>query len=339
MAYSWLHSIKGSSGGVNAIDIHVSYSTDGGKTWTYKGPLYTSQQVTDPVTGAMDDTANEVMNLFPQVVNGVTYWYGIHSVYDLPGAGGGNSGSEPYSRRWEIAMAAGDADNGPMGLATAAPQYLGQAIDNEPADFPVSTNLSSLNSELTGCAEFLEPSLIMENNNLYLFLNCIPTSGATGVFYAVFETPDPQANAPNWQWTYVPETTLFADSSDAASIGSHLGPGVTYITQMDVAPGKQPGSLMAIMTGAYNNASGKVSLGCVAAELASVSPPKFIYDSTGAVQVDAVLTSPDSTTTGPGSCTYSPYSATGMILAHRQDSNAPENGGFYSFLMQSTLLP
>jgi hypothetical protein len=176
MAYSWPHNIAGTSSGVQAIDIHVSYSTDGGKTWTYKGPLFTSQQVTNPVTGQTDDTANEVMNLFPQVVNGVTYWYGIHSLYNLPATGSGNSESQPYSRRWEIATAAGDADNGPMGLATAAPQYLGQSIDNE-SSFPVSTNLSSLDPEVSSCAEFPEPALVMENNNLYPFLDCVSSAG------------------------------------------------------------------------------------------------------------------------------------------------------------------
>jgi len=28
-----------------------------------------------------------------------------------------------------------------------------------------------------------------------------------------------------------------------------------------------------------------------------------------------------------------------MILAHRQSSNAPQNGGFFTFLMQSLLFP
>jgi hypothetical protein len=276
--------------------------------------------VTNPVTGQTDDTANEVMNLFPQVVNGVTYWYGIHSLYNLPATGSGNSESQPYSRRWEIATAAGDADNGPMGLATAAPQYLGQSIDNE-SSFPVSTNLSSLDPEVSSCAEFPEPALVMENNNLYPFLDCVSSAGTSGMFYAVFQTPNPQANAPNWQWTYLPEgATKFANSSDAASIGSQLGKGATYLTQMDIAQGKQSGTLLAIVTAAYNDASGK---------LASVSPPQFIYDSKGQVQVDAFITSPDSTSSGPGSCTYSPFSATGMIIAHRQDSNAPQNSGFF----------
>jgi hypothetical protein len=82
-----------------------------------------------------------------------------------------------------------------------------------------------------------------------------------------------------------------------------------------------------------------VSLGCVAAEMTSIDPPKFAYDSQGQVQVDAFLTSPDSEDGGPGSCTYSPYSATGMIQAHRQSTKAPQNGGFFTFLMRSMLFP
>jgi hypothetical protein len=35
----------------------------------------------------------------------------------------------------------------------------------------------------------------------------------------------------------------------------------------------------------------------------------------------------------------SPASATGMMLAYRQSSNAPQNGGFFTFRMQSGLFP
>jgi len=97
--------------------------------------------------------------------------------------------------------------------------------------------------------------------------------------------------------------------------------------------------MLAIMTAAYNNPGGKVSLGCVAAELASIGPPRFVYTEQGQVQVDAVIASDDSQGNGPGSCTYSPDSATGMIMAHKQTSKAPQNGAFYTFLMQSLLFP
>jgi hypothetical protein len=56
------------------------------------------------------------------------------------------------------------------------------------------------------------------------------------MFYAVFTTSDPQDYAGNWVWTYVPQaSTPFANERDAMSVGSHLGTGATYITQMDVA--------------------------------------------------------------------------------------------------------
>jgi uncharacterized protein YciI len=342
MAYSWPHTIRGPAGvrGTQVLDTHVACSTDGGKTWTYKGALYTSQPVLNPVTGQTDYTAHEVMNLAPQVVNRVTYWYGIHSVYNVPQNSGGGSGLENYSKRWEIAMAPGAATTGPMGLASATPQYLGQSVNTYSQYFPVAINLSSLQSEVSGCKQFYEPALVTSNNNLYLFLSCQAIGGPANMFYAVFKTSDPQGNAPNWQWTYIPQgATKFANLSDAISASRYLGPGATYITQMDVAPGKQPGTLLAIMTAAYNKGGGKVSLGCVAAELASIDPPKFIYDSQGQVQVDAFITSPDSQGTGPGSCTYSPFSATGMIVAHKQRSRAPQNNGWFSFLMQSLLSP
>jgi uncharacterized protein (TIGR03437 family) len=343
MAYSWPHTIPSGTAGVagtQVLDIHLASSTDGGQTWTYKGALYTSQPVLNPVTGDTDYTAHEVMNLLPQVVNGVTWWYGIHSIYNVPLSGAGPL-LEDYTKRWEIAVAPGTATTGPMGLASATPQYLGESNNTYPQYFPFSVNLSSLDPAVRGCSQFYEPALTLSNNNLYLFLDCFPNGSDTANrFYAVFKTSDPQDNAADWQWTYVQQgSTKFANQSDAASLGNYLGPGATYITQMDIVPSKNAGILLAIMTAAYDNSAGKVSLGCAAAELANVDPPVFVYNAQGQVQVDAFLTSPDSEDAGPGSCTYSPFSATGMILAHRQSSNAPQNGGFFTFLIQSLLFP
>lgn len=342
MAYSWPHTIpsgKAGVGGTQVLGTHLSYSTDGGNTWNYKGPLYTSQPVLNPVTNQMDDTANEVMNLYPQVINGVTYWYGIHSTYNVPQAGDTGPDSEPYSKRWAIAMAAGTATDGPLGLATAPLQYLGAPDGTYPQSFPVSVNLATLDPEVNGCTTFYEPALIMQNNNLYLFLACTPNNVANR-FYAVFKTTDPQDHAGNWTWTYVEQGPVkFANEHDAVSIGRFFSPGATYITQMDIAPSKNPGILLAIASATFDNTNGKNSMGCVAAELASIDPPRFVYNAQGQVQVDAWIASPDSTDTGPGSCTYSPYSATGMILAHRQSAKSPQNGGFFTFLMQSMLFP
>jgi uncharacterized protein (TIGR03437 family) len=343
MAYSWPHTIPSGRAGVagtQVLDIHLAYSTDGGNTWNYKGPLYTSQPMLDQVTGATDHTANEVMNLYPQVINGVTYWYGIHSNYNVPVATPGGPGSAPYSKRWAIAMAPGTATDGPIGLATATLQYLGEPDNIYPQDFPSSVNLGSLDPEVNGCTTFYEPALIMSGNNLYLFLACTPDSVANR-FYAVFKTTDPRDHPGNWTWSYVEEGSIkFANEKDAVSIGRFFpGTTTTYITQMDLAPSKNPGIIMVIATAAFDNVNGKNSNGCVAAELASIDPPKFVYNAQGQVQVDAYLASPDSPDTGPGSCTYSPYSATGMILAHRQSSKALQNGGFFTFLMQSLLFP
>ena len=342
MAYSWPHTISSGAAGVagtQAIDTHVAFSTDGGHSWTYKGALYTSQAAVNPVTGATDYTAHEVMNLLPYVVNGVTYWFGIHSTYNVTQASGGGSGQESYSKRWLIASAPGTASGGPMALAGAPSQYLGQPINTYPQYFPVAVNLSRLDPEVSGCAEYYEPALLTANGSLYLYLACTG-AGATTQFYAVFKNTNPLGPVADWTWTYVPQgSSRFAVPADAVSVARYLNGPATYITQMDIAPGRNPGGLLAILTAAYNTSSGKVSLGCAAVELAAVDPPRLVYNAAGQVQVDAFLTSADSEDGGPGSCTYSPASATGLILAHRQSSKAPQNGGFFTFLMQSALLP
>jgi len=343
MAYSWPHTIRNGPARpvTGVLDIHLAYSKDGGKTWRYKGPLFTAQTMQNPATGQTDYNSHEVMNLYPQVIKGVTYWYGVHSVYAEPIGRIGGSTPQPYSKRWAIAFAPGTADGGPMSLSTATPQYLGQNQTNTSA-FPVSANLSSLHSEVSACATYFEPALVMSGNNLYLFLQCVTGRDPAGYFYAVFKTSNPQDHAPNWQWSYIPQgTTKFADQRDAMSAGSRLGGGGSYITQMDIAPGKTTSNLLAIFTvanvGSTNqNQYGKIGLGCVAAELASIDPPKFVYHS-GQVQVDAAVTSSDSVSQGPDSCTYSPDSATGIIIAHKLSRDPTY--GFYIRLMQSPLFP
>ncbi len=344
MAYSWPHTIaSGQPGlpGTQVLDIHVASSTDGGMTWHYKGALYTSSEVLNPVTGQTDYTANEVMNLYPQVVDGTTYWYGIHAVYDVP-LGKVGSTFEPYSTRWELAFAPGTPDGGPMALSSAAPEWLGEGMTNSSA-FPVAVNLSSLNPEVSSCQLFFEPALVMSGNNLYLFLSCVNDATGTNYFYAVFNTLDPQSHAPNWQWSYVPEgPTRFANHDDASIAGTHLGGGGVYITQMDIAPSKSTGRLLAIFTVANvdfsnGNANGKIALGCVAAELASIDPPRFVYNQTGQIQIDAAVRSTDSVSQGPGSCTYSPDSATGLIIAHKLSRDPIL--GFYTILEQTGLRP
>lgn len=327
MAYSWPHTTTSST---HVIDTHLASSSDGGVTWNYAGALYTSQL--DPASTTAGYMSHEVMNLYPQVVSGVTYWYGIHSVYDVP-PGGAPGTSEPYTHRWELVYASSTGSVGPMALvSTTDIEYLGDQGNTQTGTWPIAQNLSSLVSG--SCGDTYEPSLTIASGSLYLFLSCTNSGGPSQYFYAVFKAPNPTSTAPNWSWSYVGS---FAVSSDAKSIVNYLGAtNDPYITQMDVTPSNVPGKLFAIATDAFNATSGKNGMGCVAMELANIDPPQLVYNSQGQVQVDAALTSSDSTSTGPGSCTYSPYSGTGMIIA---DRHTLANGSLSSVFDQSYVFP
>jgi hypothetical protein len=333
MAYSWPNTTTGAT---QVVETHVAYSTDRGVTWSNSGlanggVLFPSQTVTNPSTGATNDhTCSEVMNLYPQVVGGVTYWYGIHQTY-LVQQGAGGTGNQPNTVRFALAIAAGGPTTGPMGLATATPQYLGSS-QNTDSDFSASVNLTAL-SGLTNCTQFREPSLIMIGNTMYFQTSCGDLSSI-----AQFSTVNPQANPGNWVWSYVAK---FATQSDAQSVCSHLnGCNQTlYFTQGDIAHSTAAAKTLMILSAVETVAGAKVSLGCVAAELATVSPPTFALDGLGNVKVDAAIASTDSTADGPGSCTYDPASTTGLVMAHKVSNNAPQNGGFFTYFVASGAKP
>jgi hypothetical protein len=341
MAYSWL---RLASGGIQVVDTHLSYSLDNGNTWTYKGPLYTAQPTTDPITGAAEYTSHEVMNLLPQVVGGVTYWFGIHQTYNLAATGHNQVAG---SIRWWLSVApdnSGTNNYGPYGLATSANiEYLGTPSTNT-AGWPVAQNLSALSSDLTGCQAYFEPALILQGTTLYLFLNCQTSNGALP-FYAVFSTPNPESisswtsTPPVWTYGGGGGASAFATSSDARNACYYTWTpdlctaNIMFLTQMDVAQSRNSGTI-AIASVVYLT-SGKISTGCVAIQMASISPPSFVQP----LNIEAVLTSTDSISEGPGSCTYSPASATGVILAHRVSSAAAQDGGFFTYLLQSALAP
>lgn len=365
MAYSWLHVTTGSTAppcvaGIQGVNTHLAYSTNGGVTWLYYGPLFTDACVTDPITPANSDyTSREVVNLLPQVVGGVTYWYMFAQEYYLVNSAGHTQVSG--SIRWYVAIAAGTASTGPSGLASATNyEYLGTPSTNA-TGWPYAQNLSTLASDVNVCHAYFEPWLNLPGGTtLYLGLDC-QNSGGAFPFYAQFSTPNPQGVG-NWisnppVWSYVgggAATTPFATAAQAQTLCTLLTTATVcnanqvYITQMDVAPSSNSANQVAIYSLVYLNPA-KISLGCMVSPLVvsagNVVYPAAFQTSGGNIITSVTLTSPDSTTTGPGSCTYSPFSSTGVILAHKETNctggspGCSTQGGFFSYLMGSTLLP
>jgi hypothetical protein len=344
LAYSYLYVTTSGSNppcpsGIQAVNTHLQRSTDGGSTWTLLSPLFTGACVSDPITPSQNDmTSAEVNNLMIQNVGGSPSYYLIRQTYNLTGAG---HNQVTGSIAWDFRNCTGAS---PACLASATKATVLGTPQTNATGWPYSVNMSTLASQVSGCVAYFEPWLNPSGTTVELGLNCQNNSGALP-FYAAFTTPNPQSIS-NWvstppTWTYVGggAGSSFATTTDAKGVCHYMGqPSVcasqtVFITQMDVVPCSDASSGWCSVFSLVTLTSGKVSLGCLAGEMATVNPPAFVYDAGGRVQIDAVLTSSDSTVDGPGSCTYSLYdSSAGMILAHRKNGAVP-----FTFLMESGL--
>ena len=340
MAYSWPNSTSGAS----AIETHLSKSTDGGATWNYVGAMYPSVTATNPTTHATNYSSNEVVNLLPVVSGGTTYWIAIRLNYWQPAGGA----SQPYTSRFGIAVAAGNATTGPYALAGVTPQYLGSNQNND-ANYPVDVNMQSPQgtpiSALSTCTSFREPALRVDTGgNLVLMLGC-----GTLHFTAQYQAASPIAGG--WSWNYITGSNTFATQTDANSLCSYTNSCAynLFMTEPDMATNKAasgtvlPVSLVRLQSGQ------RISTGCVVAELDTSSLPYTFKRSGGNIIVDATVLSPDSRAGGPGSCTYDPNSSTGVIIAHKETNCASgtpgctaygnPTGNLFTYLMQSLLTP
>ncbi len=358
LAYSWPDV---TADGTKVVDIHVAYSTDSGTTWSNtglsnNGVLYSSQLDFNGVTQSNNHSSHEVMELYPQVVGSTTYWYGMHSMYDVPVGGSGTG--QAYTVRQAMAACPGTPAQGPMCLGVATTQFLGGTDNNQPAYYPISANLTSI-SGLTNCTNFREPTFIMQSvlgvPTLFLFVNCGDMSS-----YAQFATPNPQNSIGNWSWTYtgdtasLPASSGFATISDASGICSFFAScaSTNYLTQSEVAlaagglPGLPAGTMIDLFDVVHLASGNKVSSGVVVTALSRLSPPALVRTASGAVKVFAVIPSTDSMSGGPGTATYDPASAaTGIIMAHKLTActggtaGCNSQGGLYTYLMSTGVKP
>jgi hypothetical protein len=313
MSYSYLTiHVLGPTLHVPAIDIHLAYSDDGGKTWHYQGPLWPSQQGSDQAgdTGS-GYTAHEVSNILPvKTKTGVT-WYGVRLSYFVPSVGNYKN-RRANSFRLEISQAAS-----PQALSSAPAATLGDLFTS--AKWGVDTRLSSLSPDVSNCGIAAESALYYQNNTLYLTVECQVFSGNQGVInndsIVVFAT-QPSGDVHTWKWRYAGR---LAGSKEAKALSK------VNFTQVEIAKGSD-GHLLAIFTpdsfdptrpGFIDHA------GCWVVEVASLNPPRVALDASGKPKIRAIITASDLGVQGPGSCTYDPASATGIIIARRHLNEVP----------------
>ncbi len=297
MSYSWpnIHYVSTSNHSYS-VDIHLSYSDDGGNTWQYQGPLWTTHEDTNKNgSNEQGHDAHEVSNILPvQNGNSVT-WYGIVWEYFVPANAKGVAGVAKDSPHFLIAQA-----SSPTGLATAETATLGSA--NTSSGWGIDTSLSALSPDVQSCGWIFEPALYYQSGTLYLTATCLSSSQTTIV---VFST-QPQGDVKSWKWKY---NGTLAGTTEAHQLG---GDG---LTQADIAKGAD-GSLLLIAS-VVQGAGVANHSGCRAVAIQSLDTPQLTKNTSGNLVVKAAINTSDLMPKGNGACTYDPTSSTGILIVRR----------------------
>lgn len=296
MAYSWPRARPlPSGGGVVTVDSHLAHSDDGGATWTFDGPMWTAASGTSAVDGAEGYFNQETVALAADPSGAA--WYSARLHYFTVASG-------PQVASFQIRVAKASA---PAALATTTEQSLGGAITAPQWDTDV--NLAALSGDLAGCT-FSDPGVIVDGGMLYLAVECqlFTASGedAANEFIAMFAT-DPSGPVTGWQWSYLGK---LADRDDAVELGGQ------NLLQTELGRG-QDGALLLIASPSAPASPLATHYGCSAVEIAGLSPPGLVHRPSGQLAVRAIATASDLAPAGPGSCTYEPASATGLVLVRR----------------------
>lgn len=326
MSYSWVNAAHGAG----VIDTHIAKSTDSGVTWNYVGDLYPTATQVDTISGNTVYMSNEVSKILAFDNAGTTNWIVCTYNYWKPGAG---AATLLYSQRLGCAVGAGNATQGPFRAACTTivgsnctvpvtPQWLGtndQVVSG--GQYPIDVNMQTLAGAagpLATCSDhWREPTAIIDpvDGKLVLSLQC-----TTLAFQPQFVTNTAPATG-NWTWNYIAGSNGFGVASQATSgtvplCSYTVGCAISNLrlTEFDFGAnnaGTKFGSVVSIVS----VTSGRFSTGCVWVEMDMSSRPYTFATSGGNFIVDATATSSDSTTGGPGSCTYAP--SVSMIETHK----------------------
>lgn len=317
MAYSWPHLTTGAQGRAVTVDNHLAHSDDGGATWTFDRPLWTSSAEVDPVTGKPGFVNNEVVSLEAAKTGDAATWYSVRQRYDTAG------GSKPDLRTFALHVATAPS---PTELADASEEVLGGGLTSPKV--ATDANLSSMSPELKGCV-FQDSALYLQHDQLFLAAQCSLYTPAgedfDHEFIAVFLTR-PQGEAKTWSWRYVGK---FGTHADAVALGGQ------HLQQTDLETGRD-GKLLAIVSpGGKGTGVLGAHIGCRALDLVSLDPPRLARDSKHHPKVVARVQSSDSKVDGPGACGYDPASSTGIVIMRRLSGN----GQLVGSLLASRLRP
>lgn len=326
LGYSWVHPAFAGARIVGAgVDTRLARSDDGGQTWSRITTLWRSDSDARDDVGRPGHLNSETVSLAPRATGAGTVWYSARFVYFTPDEGGPQVGS------FTIRVAAAGS---PVELGSAPEAVLGGDVTN--GFWRPDVNLAALTNgrpedSLAGCT-FYDAGLLYREARLFMAVQCALYRGGgedtENEFVALFTTA-PDGPPRQWAWRYLGR---LATRADAVALGGQ------NLQQTDLALA-QDGTVLAIVSPSAALAEGATlnqHFGCRVIEVASLDPPRLARDAAGGLRVRASITAsdlraPDGT---PASCGYDAASATGIVIARRDDRN-----GLRSTLYRTGLRP
>jgi hypothetical protein len=358
MAYSWAHTL---ADGTHVVDLHLASSANLGATWTYAGPLYQSNSVTQtaPVNSSYattNDTSTETVDFIPIPLTGnnagQTLWVEAHQSYLVAPQGGIYDQLIPTNEIVVTALqlASPTSANAPttmLGLGSTNTQEARLGANGTVANRNPTQSLSALAGTAgANCSNWGQPALWYQSPYLYLAVECTEYTGSLDLNelgHFLYVTTPTGTNPAAWTWSYV---GIFATEPQAQALGNTAAEATTYkfFTEPEFVQTKS-GQLAVIMTpGIFSTMQQPVTqYGCRIVPILSLSPTGITLDidaTTNAPVVIAKVTENDLYTgvnQGPGACTYEPAATTGIVVA-RKFENDPTYG-FYLYPVSSTILP
>ena len=326
VAYSWAHTL---ADGTHTVDLHLSHSADGGATFAYDGPLYSTGSSTIQYLGSAYYTSTETVDLLPIAQGSSTLWVQAHQQYLV------TPQADIYANLYTTnitsltAVLVNPAITPPASLAAqlaAAPEArLGTASSN--ASRGITQDLAALSPLTAKCSAFGQQALAAVGSTLYLALECTETPGNGNIdvhegSHFLYATTPVGADASQWVWSFVGE---FATPAQAAQLGEVEGTAYNFFTELEFV---QTGSgLAALITPAVFAPAGSaqpvIQYGCRVIPMTSLAIPAFAIDTTnGAPAVVAKVTESDlysGTDEGPAACTYDRASTTGILMGRKHE--------------------
>ncbi|MGB5325217.1 MAG: hypothetical protein WBN40_07335 [Pseudomonadales bacterium] len=291
MSYSWLETLVDDVNHPDIFDlgvsIHLARSDDGGDTWTFERDIKAPEQEIHPDTLERGYSIHEVSTIGR---GGPLGWELLWFKYFTP-LGADNS----VTQRSEFLYFRSDATD-PRDLGVTSDVWARGASTSDSWGAPV--NLSDI-ADVSDCVAFTEPSLLRFNDRTFVVMLCS--------FEASIGNPfDPERvvlfEEVAGDYRYVADVM---DGIDAEEFDAD------FLASPDISIARD-GTVILIVTPVDLDATPQKS-GCIVFEFADFENGLLLRDTDDSAIPRTIITS-DGDNPGPGLCTYSAQSSTGVLL-------------------------